>query len=56
MALNKRDRIGVLIMVGLFAVFGVMLYFTIERPDGPSRSIQNNVIIEQRMKNLENRK
>lgn len=55
MALGKRERVGVAVLVGLFVALGILLYFTIDRPEGPSRSIENNVIIEQRMKNIENR-
>lgn len=54
MALSKRDRIGLLLLVGLFCVFGILLLVTVDRPTGPSRGFQNNVIVEQRVKNLEN--
>jgi hypothetical protein len=55
MAMGKRERIGVVVLIGLFLIFGLLLYFTVERPEGPTRSIENNVLIEQRMKNIGNR-
>ncbi len=54
MALSARDRIGLLVLIGLFCVFGILLYITIDRPSGPQRDFQNNVVIQQRMKNLQN--
>ena len=55
MAMTKRDRIGLYVLIGLFSMFGLMLYFTVDRPSGTARSIENNVIVEQRIKNLESR-
>ena len=54
MALSKRDRIGLLVLVGIFCVFGILLFVTVDRPTGPSRGFQNNVVVEQRLKNLQN--
>ena len=54
MPLSKRDRIGLLLLVGLFCVFGVLLYITVDRPSGPLRNFENNAIIEQRIKNQQN--
>jgi hypothetical protein len=54
MALSKRDRIGLLVLVGLFGIFGILLYFTVDRPDGPGRDFENNVVVQQRLKNLDN--
>ena len=55
MAISKRDQIGVFVMVGLFFVFGLLLYFTTDRPTGNLRSLEDNVIVEQRIKNLKAR-
>lgn len=55
MAMKKKDRIGLYVLLGLFAMFGLLLYFTVERPTGATRSIENNVIVEQRIKNLKSR-
>ena len=53
--MTKRDRIGLYVLLGLFTMFGLMLFFTVDRPTGTQRSIENNVIVEQRMKNLKMR-
>lgn len=50
-AMGSKEKIGVAALVAFFLLMGVILFFTITRPDGPSRSIENNVLIEQRMKN-----
>ena len=55
MAMTKRDRIGLYVLLGLFTMFGLMLFFTVDRPTGTGRSIENNVIVEQRIKNLKSR-
>ncbi len=55
MAMSKKDRIGLFIMLGLFSLFGLLLYFTVDRPTGATRSIENNVIVEQRIKILNSR-
>lgn len=49
--MTNKERIGAAVLVGLFVLMGVLLWFTMSRPDGDGRSIENNVIIEQRMKN-----
>ena len=56
MAMTRRDRIGLYVLVGLFSVFGLLLYFTVDRPSGTTRGIENNVIVEQRIKNLNSRR
>ena len=55
MALTRKDRIGLYVLIGLFSAFGLLLYFTVDRPSGPGRSIENNIIVEQRMKNLKSK-
>ena len=54
MALSKRDRIGLMVLVGLFCVFGILLFLTVDRPSGPLRNFENNAVIEQRIKNQQN--
>jgi hypothetical protein len=51
MALSRRDRIGLILLVGLFCALGVLLFLTVDRPTGPLRNFENNAVIEQRMKN-----
>ena len=55
MAMKKRERMGLYILLGMFAFFGLLLYFTVDRPTGPTRSIEKNVILEQRIKILKSR-
>lgn len=49
--MESREKKGLAVLIGFFLVLGLILFFTVTRPDGPSRSIENNVLIEQRMKN-----
>lgn len=49
--MNSKEKLGAMILAGFFLVVCIILFFTIDRPDGELRSIENNVIIEQRMKN-----
>ena len=51
--MTKRDKIGVGIFVSLFILFGIILYFTIKPPSGNPGTFDSNVIIDQRVKNLE---
>ncbi len=41
MAMSKRDRIGMLILIGLFAVLMVILYFTANEPIGKGGFFKN---------------
>lgn len=50
--MTSRDKIGVAVIIGLLGVFVLALYITIKRPTSSSGSFENNVIIEQRVKNL----
>jgi hypothetical protein len=54
MAMSTRDRIGLMVLVGLFCAFGILLFLTVKRPSGPLRNFENNAVIEQRMKNQQN--
>jgi len=49
--MTDRERIGAALLIGLFVLMGVLLWFTMARPAGEGRSIENNLLIEQRMKN-----
>ena len=49
--MESREKIGAAVLVGFFLVLFALLFFTVSRPDGPSRSIEDNVMIDQRMKN-----
>lgn len=55
MALNKRDRVGLFVLVGLFCLFALLLFLTVDRPTTPARGFENNVLIEQRIKSLRDR-
>jgi len=51
--LTFRDKVGLVILVLLFVVLFAVLWFTL-KPYGPeSRSPEESVIIQQRMRNLE---
>jgi hypothetical protein len=49
--MKQKEKIGVVVLTVFFLVMGIILFFTAARPEGASRSIENNVIIEQRFKN-----
>jgi hypothetical protein len=49
--MTTKERNGAILLVVIFCLFGIILFFTVERPTGQQRSIENNVIVEQRMKN-----
>lgn len=53
--MSKRDKVGLAILISLFVFFAVILVITIDRPKGPVYGWEDNVLIQQRMKNLENR-
>ncbi|MBX3177853.1 MAG: hypothetical protein KF886_10865 [Candidatus Hydrogenedentes bacterium] len=50
--MSSKEKIGVAVIIGLFLVFGLILFLTIESPGGTG-SFENNVIIDQRVRNLE---
>lgn len=52
--MTQRDKIGIVVIICLFAVFGVILFVTIKRPASSTGTFENNVIIEQRIKNVNN--
>lgn len=49
--MKKNEKMAVIAFVAFFLILGVILFFTVARPNGPSRSIEDNVMIDQRMKN-----
>lgn len=51
--MTSKEKIGVAVIIGLFVICGLILYFTIESPNGGTGSFENNVIIDQRVRNLE---
>lgn len=52
--LSSREKFGLLAIIGLFVIFAVILAVTADPPSTPGRGFENNVIIEQRMRNLQN--
>ena len=50
--MTQREKIGVVVLVGLFTALGLALYLTVERPSNKNGSFENNVIIDQRIQNL----
>lgn len=51
--MTQKEKIGIGVIVGLFIAFGLVLYFTIPRPTGTPNSFESNVLIDQRIKNVE---
>lgn len=56
MPMAQRERIGALILIGLMCILGLLLVFLMDRPDGPGRGFNNNVIVQQRLINLKKSK
>ena len=50
MALANHERLGLVALVVLFCIFALLLFMTVKRPGGAVRGIENNVIVEQRSK------
>lgn len=50
--MTNRDKVGAVVMIALFLVFFAILYWTITPPASSPGSFDSNVIIEQRVKNL----
>jgi hypothetical protein len=53
MALSKKDKQGIVILVVMFVLLGIALILTLPSPEGPGRGWSENVLVEQRMNNLE---
>jgi hypothetical protein len=56
MALSQRDRIGAIILVGLFIFLGVAMYFLAPAKQDSYNTFEDNPIVNQRIRNLENSK
>ena len=50
--MTQKEKIGVVVLIGLFIVFIVALAIT-TRPMGPGHDPQDSPIIQQRLRNLE---
>jgi hypothetical protein len=51
--MSTKDKIGIAVLVALFALLAVLLYWTIQPPSGPVRRPEESVIIRQRIINIE---
>ena len=51
----RREKIGLFFLIVLFVSLGMVLVFTVERPSKPGRGFKDNVVVEQRVRNLRNR-
>ncbi len=47
--MTRKNKIGISVIIGFFVVLALLLWLTIERPDGPTRGFDDNVLIQQRM-------
>jgi len=50
--MTQREKIGVGVIITLFVILGLVLWITMEPPASSSGSFENNVIIDQRVRNL----
>ena len=48
--MTQKEQIGTALLVGFFSLLAIILYFTMNDTGGSGRGIENNVIIEQRLK------
>lgn len=51
--MSNRDKIGVSVIIGVLLFLALALLVTFQRPTGPSYGFEDNVIVQQRIKNLE---
>jgi hypothetical protein len=51
--MSLRDKIGLVILILLFVAFCVTLLTVFNEPTGPSRDPSESVIVEQRLRNLQ---
>jgi hypothetical protein len=51
--MTSRDKLGVGILVGLFALLGTLLVWTFSTPGGASNSIEESALVKQRMINIQ---
>jgi hypothetical protein len=52
--MTQKEQIGAFLLVGLFGLLALILYFTMDDSGGSGRGIENNVIIQERMKQKSN--
>ena len=52
-AMSTGDKIGIAVLVALFALLAVLLYWTTQPPAGTVRKPEDSVIIRQRIINIE---
>tara|TARA_R110001592_G_scaffold66047_2_gene202720 strand:+ start:63 stop:227 length:165 start_codon:yes stop_codon:yes gene_type:complete len=50
--MTNRDKTGLAILIGLFAALALALFLTMDRPSSSTGSFENNVLIDQRVRNL----
>lgn len=51
----RREKIGLSILIALLVSLGIIMAITTKRPTSPGRGFNDNVIVEQRVRNLRNR-
>lgn len=51
--MSKRDKIGVVIIIGILLFLGLVFVMTADRPTSPGGSLTDNPIVERRIKNLD---
>jgi hypothetical protein len=51
--MTSKDKVGVGILVGLFALLGTLLVWTFATPGSASNSIGESVLVKQRMINIQ---
>ena len=50
--MTKKDKIGVVVLIGLFIILGIVLVWTFEPVGSARRGFDDNVIVKQRTINL----
>lgn len=53
MALSRRDRVGVFVLILLFVVFVLIMIWRAHPPFGSAKSPEDSVFVQQRLKNLQ---
>jgi hypothetical protein len=50
--MTRRDKIGIGVIIGLFALLGFLLVLTFKAPEGNARGPQDSIWVKQRVLNL----
>lgn len=50
--MKRQEKMGAIVLVGLLSILAIVLFFSTTRPSGPGRGFDNNVIVQQRVINL----